>query len=244
MNPVPSAGRQAPGGRRQARPFGAIMAGGESRRYGSPKALARVGGQRIIDRVVTVLGQVAPDLVLLANDPDLLADLALPTRPDVRPGLGALGGIYTGLLWAREAARPGILAVACDMPFPCAALLARLRALAFPFAAGAIAQPPGEPAGRPTGGAVPPDIVIPESRGRRGVEPLFAAYGIGCIPAIEARLEAGDRRMIGFHDAVRVHRVPVEDVEALCDPRRAFLNVNTPEDRALADTLAGGPDAD
>jgi molybdopterin-guanine dinucleotide biosynthesis protein len=212
-------------------PFGAILAGGESRRYGAPKALAEVGGVRIIDRVVAALRQVAPDLVLLANEPELFADLAIPSRPDVHPGLGALGGVHTGLLWARESRRPGILAVACDMPFPCLPLLAQLRDEAF--------TPPG-PEGSPPG----PDIVIPSSRSRRGVEPLFAAYGVGCLPAIEARIRDDDHRMIGFHDDVRVRRVPLRDVEALCDPERSFMNVNTPEERRRADRMAGGAHAD
>lgn len=206
-------------------PFGAILAGGESRRYGAPKALATVGGARIIDRVVGVLGRVAPDLILLANEPDLFADLQLPTRPDVRPGLGALGGLHTGLIWARDEGRPGILAVACDMPFPCEPLLGLLRDLAF---------------GRVEDAATRPDLVIPESQGRRGVEPLFAAYGVGCLPAIEEQLERGDHRMVGFHDAVRTRRVPLAHVAMVCDPARAFLNVNTPADRELAERLAGG----
>lgn len=207
-----------------AAPFGAILAGGESRRYGAPKALATVGGVRIIERVQHVLERIVPDLILLANEPDLFTDLDLPTRPDIRPGLGALGGIHTGLHWAREAGRPGILAVACDMPFPSEPLLRRIHDLAF-------ASPPDSPG---------PDMVIPESRGRRGVEPLFAAYGLGCLPAIEAQLEREDNRMIGFHGAVAVHRIPAADVESLCDPVRAFLNVNTPAERERAERLAGG----
>lgn len=210
-------------------PFGAILAGGENRRYGSPKALARVGGRRIIDRVVAALRRVTPDLVLLANDPNLFADLQLPSRPDVHPGLGALGGIHTGLLWAREEGRPGILAVACDMPFPCEPLLRRLRDAAFPAAG-------------PTRGASP-DLLLPESRGRRGVEPLFAAYSVGCIPAIEAQIQGGDRRMVGFHDAVVTRRIPLADVDILCDPERAFLNVNTPDERVRAERLEAAGDA-
>jgi molybdopterin-guanine dinucleotide biosynthesis protein len=208
-------------------PLGAILAGGESRRYGAPKALATVAGSRIIDRVVDALGQVVPDLVLLANEPDLFADLGLPARPDVHPGLGALGGIHTGLIWAAEEGRPGILAVACDMPFPSPRLLARLREVAF--------DDGGDRAPRP-------DMAIPESRGRRGVEPLFAAYGVGCLPAIEAQLTRRDHRMVGFHDAVRVRRIPLAEVESLCDPERTFLNVNTPGERELAEELAGGDD--
>lgn len=200
-------------------PFGAILAGGQSLRYGAPKALAEVGGRRIIDRVVATLGRVCDDLVVLANEPALFADLGLPTRPDVHPGLGALGGIHTALAWAEEAGRPGVVAVACDMPFLSVPLLDRLRELAF-------------------GGDGGFDVVVPASRGRRGVEPLCAAYGTGCLAAIQAGLDRGENHVIGFYDDVRVHRLPLAEVASLCDPARAFLNVNTPGERDRAEALA------
>lgn len=206
--------------------YGAILAGGESRRYGAPKALASVGGRRIIDRVLEVLRGVTGDVVLLANEPSLFADLGLPTRPDLRPGLGALGGILTGLHWAREEGRRGILAVACDMPFLSPGLLAAL------LEAASVDE------GRP------PDVVIPEGRNRRGVEPLCAWYGTRCIDAIEARLEAGDRRMIAFHDDVRVERLPMDRVRRFGAPDTLFLNVNTPADRDRADAIAAGREND
>jgi molybdopterin-guanine dinucleotide biosynthesis protein A len=200
--------------------IGAILAGGESRRYGAPKALETVGGRRIIDRVLDALRAVTPDVVLLANEPALFADLSLPTRPDSRPGLGALGGILTGLQWAREDGHAGILAVACDMPFLSPPLLAALLDIAS------------------AGEGRPPDVVLPEGRNRRGVEPLCAWYGTRCIEAIEARLDAGDRRMIAFHDDVRVERVPLDRVRRFGDPDTLFLNVNTPADRDRAEALA------
>lgn len=218
-------------------PFGAVLAGGESSRYGAPKALATVGGERIVDRVIATLRAVTPDIVISANEPALFRDLGLPTYPDERPGLGPLGGIYTALLRAREADRPGILAVACDMPFPSVELLGRLRAVAFGAGPGGRRD-----AGDPYSGSSPPDrrpdIVLPASTGPRGVEPLFAAYGAPCIPAIEATIAGGDRRMIGFHERVAVHTIPLAEVESLCDPARAFLNVNTPEDRERAEAMA------
>lgn len=214
-------------------PFGAILAGGESSRYGSPKALAKVGGVRIIDRVVAALGAVTPEVVLLANEPGLFRDLRLPTRPDVHRGLGALGGIHAALVWAREAGRPGILAVACDIPFPSTALLRRLGVLAFGDADGA--ESAGRASVAPDAGH--PDVVVPESPGRRGIEPLFAAYGVCCLPAIEARIEAGDHRVISFHDDVRVVRIPLAEVETVGDPAKMFLNVNTSEERERAERM-------
>ena len=204
-------------------PIGVILAGGESRRYGSPKALAEVGGRRIIDRAIEGMGAVVDDLLIIANEPDLFADLNLPTMPDARPGLGALGGLHAALLAAQAARRPGVLTMACDMPFPPTALLRRLRDECFGAS-----------------GSQVPDAVVPESRGRRGIEPLLGAYRVSCLPAIEKSLDEGDRRMIGFHEETLVRRVPLTAVEALCDPERAFLNVNTPEDRERAERLVDG----
>jgi len=199
-------------------PFGAILAGGRNVRYGGPKALAAVGGVRIIDRVIRALRAVTPDIVLITNDPDVFAPVGLAMRADARPGLGALGGIHTALLWAREASRPGVLAVACDMPFLGPRLLARLV----------------------EGAARGADVVVPESDGPRGVEPLCAYYSTRCIAAIERRIERGDVHVIGFYDDVVVERIPLDDVRTYGDPQVLFLNVNTPEERERAEALAHG----
>ncbi len=225
-------------------PLGAVLAGGESSRYGAPKALAKVGGVRIIDRVVDALRHVTPDLAISANEPGLFADLGLPILPDARERLGPLGGIYTLLVRARAEGRPGILAVACDMPFPSPALLTLLAWRGFRHGNPPAPVEPGDPGSDSdsgsdsgSGGGWLPDVVVPASGGRRGIEPLFAAYSVRCIPAIDAALDAGDRRMIGFHDRVSVHTIPLVEVEAVCDPGRAFLNVNTREDRERAEWL-------
>jgi molybdopterin-guanine dinucleotide biosynthesis protein A len=199
------------------RAAGAIIAGGRSTRYGSPKALAAVGGERIIDRVVRAVRVVTPRLLLVASAPELVAAAALDARPDALPGAGPLGGIYTALLWAVEQEYSGVLAVACDMPFLSSPLLAHLLARA------------------EAGGA---DVVAPESGGRREIEPLCAFYATTCVEALRSALDRGDNRMIAFHEDVRVERIPLAEVRAWGDPETLFLNVNTPEDRILAERLA------
>lgn len=196
-----------------ARVAGAILAGGGATRFeGRPKGLERVGGARILDRLVDVFSDAlgAPPL-LVANAPDA------PTwRPDlrvvgdVRPGMGSLGGIYTAVV---EAPAP-VVCVAWDMPFVTPALV---RALA--------------------DGLAEWDAFLPESDGRRGVEPLCAGYGPACAAAIAASIAAGDLRAIGFHRAVRVGRLPLEAVRRFGDPGRLFFNVNTADDLARADAL-------
>jgi len=104
----------------------AVLAGGAARRYGGrPKGLVALGGRRILDRVVDAVQSVASEPPLLvANAPDgptWRPDLR--TVPDVRPGCGSLGGIYTAVV---SGSGP-VLCVAWDMPFVTAELLQALR---------------------------------------------------------------------------------------------------------------------
>ena len=192
---------------------GVVLAGGAASRYGGlPKGLETVGGRRIIDRVADGLRAVTDDLLLAANDPaarDWLPGVRV--AGDLVPNAGGLGGIHSAL---HHAASP-VLIVAWDMPFVPTALLARLREL-------------GDGA----------DVAVPESGSRRGVEPLCAFYAPSCLPAIERSLAAGDHRVVGFHSQVRVARLPANEVSAFGDPERLFMNVNTPDDLAIAEAHA------
>jgi molybdopterin-guanine dinucleotide biosynthesis protein A len=197
--------------------LGAILAGGASRRFGAPKALAEVGGRRIVERVRDAVAVAVRDVVLVANEPALFADLHLPTRGDRVPGLGALAGIDTALRWAMEMGRPGALCVACDMPFVSPALL---REIAMRAAAGDA------------------DAVVPESGGRRGMEPLCAWYSVRSLPAVERALASDDRALAALVGAVRAERISIEDVRRFGEPDVIFLNVNTPGDHRRAIDIA------
>lgn len=196
-----------------SRVLGAIIAGGRSERFGSPKPLALLGGVRLVDRVHRALAACTESVVAIANDEALADAIGLPWRRDVLQDSGSLAGIHAALLWAREQECTGILAVAADMPLVPPALLERLREL----------------------GTKGWDVTLPESEGPRGVEPLCAYYGTGCVAAIEAAAGRGDARMIGFHGDVRVCRVPLGEVRFFGDPVRLFMNINTPEEHAVVE---------
>lgn len=196
--------------------LGAILAGGASTRFGSPKALARISGERIVDRVVSAVRAVARDVVVIANDPVIADAIALPWREDAIPGAGALGGIYTSLLWASDRGCDGALVVACDMPFLDAGLLGALV----------------ERAGAGT------DVVAPESGGPRGIEPLCAFYSVTCLEPVHSAIQRGERRLIGFHSDVRLERLALPETRAFGDPAVLFMNVNTESDLALAERRA------
>jgi molybdopterin-guanine dinucleotide biosynthesis protein A len=195
---------------------GVVLAGGGATRYGGrPKGLERVGGVRILDRVVDAMTAAfgAPPL-LVANAPDA-ADWrpGLEVVSDVRPGMGALGGLYTAVV----AGPAPVVVAAWDMPFVPAALLRELAA-----------------------GLARGDACLPESGGRRGLEPLCAAYGPACRAAMERALDEGDLRAIGFHRHIAVDILPLDTVRRHGDPELLFRNVNTPEDLAEAEAAWQG----
>jgi molybdopterin-guanine dinucleotide biosynthesis protein A len=193
---------------------GAILAGGRSTRYaGKPKGLELVRGVRIIDRVRQALEPAVDDLLLIAND-DAAGEWLPGVRwkRDVLRDVGSIAGIHAALVHAATA----VVVVAWDMPFVPTGLLRSMCEI------GADA-----------------DAVVPESDSRRGLEPLCAYYAPPCIAAIERHVAAGDRRVIGFYDDVRVRRLSAEAVAQFGDPALLFMNVNTPEERVLAE--AHGP---
>jgi molybdopterin-guanine dinucleotide biosynthesis protein A len=196
--------------------LGAIMAGGLSTRYGSPKALAPLAGERVVDRVSRTLSSVSSDVVVIANDEVLAREIGLPWRRDRLPDLGPLGGFDAALAWAEERGQAGIFAAACDMPFLAPALFTHLRARA-----------------EVTGA----DAVVPESHGPRGAEPLAAYYSTSCIAAIATAAARGDNRLIGFHRHIRVDRIMLAEVMEFGDPELLFMNINTSEDRDRAEEI-------
>jgi molybdopterin-guanine dinucleotide biosynthesis protein A len=189
---------------------GVIQAGGRSRRMGGqPKALLELGGKRIIERVVDVVGGVLDDLLVVTNTPERYAFLGLPMVPDAFPDGGALGGIYTGL---RAAGGDAVFTVACDMPFLHPAIVRM------------VVERAGEG-----------DVVIPRTGGQ--LETMHAVYGKGCLPPMEARLRAGQLKIVGFFADVRVVEIDAAPMSAHRAPDVAFMNVNTPEELARAQAL-------
>ena len=95
-----------------------VLCGGESRRMGSPKAWLPFGPERMLQRVVRLVGTVArPIVVVAAPDqelPELAADIVIVRDPIA--GRGPLQGLAAGF-----AALPDpvdlVYATATDVPF-------------------------------------------------------------------------------------------------------------------------------
>jgi molybdopterin-guanine dinucleotide biosynthesis protein A len=198
-------------------PFGVLIAGGASRRFGSPKALAAVGAVPMVQRACSALRAAAGEVVVIARDAEPFARMGLRVRGDRVPGAGPLAGIHAALMWAREEGRTGALCLACDMPFVPAPLLSRILAVA--AESGAFA-------------------VVPESGGRAGYEPLCAFYAAEAMEAAADLLHSGERRAASLATRLGATRIPIDEVRAFGDPSVLFHNVNTPDQHAEAERLA------
>jgi len=193
-----------------------IQAGGESRRMGKDKALMPFLGQPLIQRLVTRMAPLADELIVTTNRPEAYAFLNLPLFADLRPGRGALGGLYTALASA-NGALVGILA--CDMPFANPKLLAYQARLLESEGA---------------------DVVIPLLES--GYEPLHAVYrSATCLPAVEWALDNDQWKLISWFSRVKVRALSAAECLPYDPQELAFSNVNTPEEVAGAEAKAQRP---
>ena len=81
------------------------------------------------------------------------------------------------------------------------------------------------------------DRRVGEGAGARGLEPLFAVYGRGCLGAASACLEEGRRAFRGMLERVDCRTVDEAELPGF-DLERILLNVNRPEDYAAARAAA------
>ena len=127
--------------------------------------------------------------------------------PDLLPGSGPLGGIYTAI---RAAARGRVLVVACDMPFLTAPFLGRL-----------VAE------------CVGVDAVVP--RTADGFHPLCAVYAQSAAAAIRRRIRHGQLKVVDALADLAVREIGPEEITPYDPDGTLFVNINTPDDyqRAL-----------
>lgn len=197
---------------------GVILAGGLARRMGGgDKTLLEVSGRALLGHVTARLGPQVTALAINANgDGARFATFGLPVVPDTVEGFaGPLAGVLAGLRWAADDGHTHIVTAAGDTPFFPMSLVERLRAAA-------------EAEGTPLACAATTD---PE-RGR-GDHPTFGLWPVNLADDLEARLHAGDRKVIDWTARHGCARALFDD-----DGPTPFFNVNRPEDLAEAERIA------
>ncbi len=190
-----------------------IQAGGASSRMGEDKALKPFLGRPLIQRVIERLSPIADELIVTTNHPDDYRFLDLRLLPDLKPGRGALGGLYTAVA---SASHPIVAVVACDMPFASPTLIEAASQLMIQEDS---------------------DVVI--ARTEEGYEPVHAVYRRAtCLPAIEAAIDADQWKVIAWFPQVKVRVLTSDELKRFDPDGLAFWNVNTPEEFIKAEQLA------
>ncbi len=101
---------------------GALLVGGASRRFGAPKALARLDGETLAERAHRTLADAFGTVVVLGKAADALP-LPFPVLDDESPVRAAIAGVVAAL---RVAPRELVVVLPTDMPFVTADLLTEL----------------------------------------------------------------------------------------------------------------------
>ncbi len=156
---------------------GFVLAGGGSSRMGRDKALLPFAGGVLLEHVAREVEAAAGSLTLL-GDPALYGHLGWPVWPDLVPGCGPMGALYTAL--SRTEADWNLF-VACDMPDVRREDLALLLAQA---------------------GAWETDCVAPVTEENRS-HPLCAAYHRRVLPAVTRALSDNHLKMQDLLAAVQ-----------------------------------------
>lgn len=90
--------------------LGAVLAGGQSSRFGSDKALAEFDGRTLLSRAVDALSGWCDYVVVVGR-----AAAPAPTLPDwPRPGMGPLGGLAGALRFAADERYTTVLSCGVD----------------------------------------------------------------------------------------------------------------------------------
>jgi molybdopterin-guanine dinucleotide biosynthesis protein A len=195
---------------------GIILAGGKSLRLGHDKVLENVGKKSLLEQVISRIESLSRDIIIVTAEerifPQLVYQPNLKVVPDIFPGRGSLGGIYTGLVASDSFYN---LVIASDMPFLNQTLLGYMIEVSKGF-----------------------DFVLP--RINNMFEPLHAVYSKNCVAPIEFILKQGRKVIIELFDFVKVRYVEAEEIDRVDPQHLSFFNINTKKDLELARRIARG----
>lgn len=187
---------------------GIILAGGENKRFnGRNKAEIEIGGQQVINHLLSAFRPLFDEIILVTNDPLRYLDWDVIIVTDHFDQRSSLTGIHAGLFTATN---PHALVTACDMPFVQPALLQQLTRSIEPHI----------------------DAIIPKTA--KGYEPLLAIYSKRCLKPIESKLIKKQFQIQKVFKHVRLKTIDETQLLQYDSELISFFNINLPEDLTRA----------
>ncbi len=172
-----------------SKPAGIVLAGGDSRRMGSDKAMLEVGGMSLLCRATTMLRPLVEEMIVVGSPRRSSLPLPILYAEDLTPGLGPMGGIQTGLQ-VTPCDRNIFLPV--DMPF------LRREQLELLLSADAGAE-----------AAVFRICGV--------LQPLPARLDKGCTPVVDRMIEGGELALVRLFERLSTAIIDLDDQNAALD---------------------------
>lgn len=185
---------------------GVVLAGGASKRFGSPKAAAPLGGRAMIEYPLAAMREAGLTPVIVAkrdNELPALSEAVEVLREPDRPR-HPLCGVITAL----ERLGGPVVVCACDMPFVSAQLIAWLAAL-------------------------PDEVAITTAGGRP--QPMLGRYSASALPALRAALDS-ESSVRDAVEAAGARLLDAAELSRFGDPARLTADVDSPEALADAES--------
>jgi molybdenum cofactor guanylyltransferase len=180
---------------------GAVLAGGESRRFGSPKAFAKREGTYFFQIVVEALRPSVQDIYIVSH-PSLVSRFQQMTAEKVMideeayRGQGPLAGIYTVM---KQTDAEWVFVLPCDMPYIRPGTVAKMMEYVDDQF----------------------DIIVSAHFGR--IQPLVGIYHRRTVKHMEQLLNNKNNRMMSLLELCRVRYVNEQD---FLEDEIVFRNIN------------------
>ena len=178
-----------------------ILAGGESRRLGQPKALLDFNGKTLSEVMLEKLNDSFREITIVTDKPELYYNLPVRITGDLLQdqGKSPLRGIHAGL---SASELPYQFIVACDMPFILPSLINYMGCYLTGF-----------------------DAVVPCNGNY--YQPLHAYYSRNCIAVIEEQISKGEYKVTEFYSHLNIHYISGDEITRYDPEEWSFFNVNT-----------------
>ena len=155
---------------------GLILAGGQSRRFGSDKALHQIDGLSMIERAYNTLAKAANPILISVAHSGQTYDLPAQHVCDIHKDKGPLGGLHAGLQTAHT---QWVFVTAVDLPF--------INESAIRLIIDHITDEE--------------DAIVAVSNGR--MQPLFGCYHTSLVASLEERLKCDQLAATQFVKDIR-----------------------------------------